>query len=87
SRSQLEAEEIPFVKQIPFYYLTDLQPKQGNLANFYIRVYSRRNSSMQGFITWHKTQVTMGFRSEMELILLIRNVLLSKKQEGMMLIE
>ena len=60
------------------YTLQNFQVKRGQLTSFYVRVCYRQHSSMQGYLSWveHDCQVVF-FRSEMELMSLIREAILS----------
>ena len=62
----------------PFYTLETIKAVKGKLANFYIRVYSRQHASMQGFLTDAKDNTTYAFRSELELIRFLRDLLNDK---------
>lgn len=59
----------------PYYTLSDLRVRRGKLASFYLRVYARRNVSMQGVLVWVGHKDTFAFRSEMELLALLRAAL------------
>lgn len=67
-------------KMSPFYSLNEMKESRGRLANFLIRVYARQHSSMQGVLVWLETNQQCSFRSELELLLLLKNAL-SRAQE------
>lgn len=57
-----------------------MRPQRGRIASFYIRVYSRMNSSMQGVVQVAGISEKVAFRSELELLHLIyEGVSLPKK--------
>lgn len=66
----------PRGRRMPYYTTADLRVKGGALASFYLRIYGRQHSSMQGVIgrAWGEANLTP-FRSEMELMTLIRGAL------------
>lgn len=64
----------------PYYDLQTMRPQSGRIASFYIRVYSRMNSSVQGIVRIAGISEKVAFRSELELLHLIYEGLsLSKK--------
>ena len=63
---------------IPYYTLETIRAVRGKLANFYIRVYSRHYASIQGFLVDAKDNTTYAFRSELELIRFLRDLLNDK---------
>ncbi|MBE5057328.1 hypothetical protein INF37_15235 [Pseudoflavonifractor sp. DSM 107456] len=55
---------------------SNLRITRGKMASFYIRVYSRKYTSMQGVVAWiEKEMRPEAFRSEMELMSLIYSTL------------
>lgn len=62
--------------QTPYYTVEELKAKHGRLANFHLRVFARQHSSMQGVLVWEEGKKEMTFRSELELLLLLRDALL-----------
>lgn len=62
----------------PYYTLETINAVRGKLANFYIRVYARQHASMQGFLVDAKDNATYAFRSELELIRFLRDLLNDK---------
>ena len=67
SEKEEAAQSIP-----PYYDLQTIRPKSGRIASFYIRVYSRMHSSMQGVVMIAGSSNQTAFRSELELLYLIR---------------
>lgn len=63
--------------QIPNYSVDELKAKHGRLANFHLRIFARQHSSMQGVLVWDEGKKEMTFRSELELLLLLRDALLA----------
>lgn len=76
-----DVEKKEIVQKIsPFYDLQMMRPQRGRIASFYIRVYSRMNSSMQGVVQVAGISEKVAFRSELELLHLIyEGVSLPKK--------
>lgn len=72
----------PRGRRMPYYTTADLRVKGGALASFYLRIYGRQHSSMQGVIgrAWGEANLTP-FRSEMELMTLIRGALEDRAME------
>lgn len=64
----------------PFYDLKTMCPPKGRVASFYVRVYSRMHSSMQGVVMALDSSDKVAFRSELELLYLIREKLLLPKK-------
>ena len=63
--------------QIPYYTVDELKAKHGRLANFHLRIFARQHSRMQGVLVWEEGKKEMTFRSELELLLLLRDALLA----------
>lgn len=75
-RRKKTTSEVVIVQDIaPFYDLQTVQPPKGRVASFYVRVYSRMNSSMQGVVMTLGSSNKVAFRSELELLYLIREKL------------
>ena len=68
-------DDAPLSKQPPFYSIETLRAAKGELANFYIRVYSRQHASMQGVLVNAKNNDTYAFRSGLELIRVLHELL------------
>ena len=66
----------PVSKFTPYYTLDDLKARKGKLASFYLRVYARQHASMQGVLVWAERKDAVTFRSEMELLVLLRTALM-----------
>lgn len=66
----------PVSKFTPYYTLDDLKARKGKLASFYLRVYARQHASMQGVLVWAERKDAVTFRSEMELLVLLRTALI-----------
>lgn len=62
-------------KDSPYYSLENLTAEKGIVANFYIRVYQRLNASMQGVLVSAGDTEQHCFRSELELLYLLRDYL------------
>lgn len=73
-----ELEKARPKKQPPAFTPETMKAKAGALANYYIRVISRQHSSMQGVISRAGKEGACVFRSEMELLRLIRDDLLAE---------
>ena len=71
------------IQQPPFYPYHGLLVKRGAAANFHIRVISRFHCSMQGVLSrsYRGKTLTAAFRSEMELLTLIRKQLEAAETE------
>lgn len=63
----------------PFYTPGNINVKPGAVASYYIRVIARQHSSMQGVINRWDKGGTATFRSEMELLRLIRDDLAAER--------
>ena len=68
-------DHLGFSKFSPFYTLSTLNAVGGSLANYYIRVYARQNASMQGLLVDSKSNEIYAFKSELELIRYLRDLL------------
>ena len=55
----------------------ELLKKHGDMGTFIIRVQHRQNSSWQGLVTWAEENKTVSFRSALELIKIIDEVIAS----------
>lgn len=73
-----EQDDSCFEHPSPYYTLETIKAVRGELANFYIRVYARQHASMQGFLVDAKNNTTYAFRSELELIRFLRDLLNDK---------
>lgn len=81
SKRKADAENEEFAQKVtPFYDLQTMRPQRGRIASFYIRVYSRKNSSMQGVVQVVGISEKVAFRSELELLHLIRDGMLLPKK-------
>lgn len=65
-------EESGVDRKAPFYTLDNLHVRPGVIASYYIRILARQHSSMQGVINRCERGGNAAFRSEMELLTLIR---------------
>ena len=74
-------DEQRFGKFSPFYTLQTLNAVGGRLANFYIRVFARQHASMQGLLVDSESNEIYAFKSELELIRYLRDLLNGKLQE------
>lgn len=77
-RKQVDEDELstrPVSAFTPHYTLADLSVRKGKLASFYLRVYARQHASLQGVLVWVGHKDTFAFRSEMELLALLRAAL------------
>lgn len=73
----------PRGRRMPYHTPEDFHVKGGALASFYLRIYGRRHSSMQGVIGRAAGQASLTpFRSEMELMTLIRGALENHTDAG-----
>ena len=70
-----DVDDAPLSKQPPFYSIETLRAAKGELANFYIRVYSRQHASMQGVLVDAKNNDTYAFRSGVDLIRVLYELL------------
>lgn len=75
-----EADNSNLNRSSPYYTLETIKAIKGKLSNFYIRVYSRQYASMQGFLVDAKDRTTYAFRSELELIRFLRDLLNDKSR-------
>lgn len=75
-----ELDNPTLERSYPYYTHETINAVRGKLANFYIRVYSRQYASMQGFLVDAKDNATYAFRSELELIRFLRDLLNDKLQ-------
>ncbi len=57
------------------YAQATLKAKHGQMANFYVRILCRDHASIQGVLMWHEMETKTAFRSELELLLLLRSAL------------
>ena len=73
-----EPDKSSMDKSSPYYTLDTINAVRGRVANFYIRVYARQHASMQGFLVDAKDNTTYAFRSELELIWFLRDLLNDK---------
>lgn len=74
----VEPDTLSSDHSFPYYMIETIRAVRGKLANFYIRVYSRQYASMQGFLVDAKDNTTYAFRSELELIRFLRDLLNDK---------
>lgn len=73
----------PRGRRMPYHTPADFHVKGGALASFYLRIYGRKHSSMQGVIGRTAGQAGLiAFRSEMELMTLIRGELEGQADAG-----
>ena len=73
----------PRGRRMPYHTPEDFHVKGGALASFYLRIYGRRHSSMQGVIGRAAGQASLTpFRSEMELMTLICGALEEQADTG-----
>lgn len=73
----------PRGRQMPYHTPMDFRVKGGALASFYLRIYGRMHSSMQGVIGRAAGQASLTpFRSEMELMTLICGALEDQADTG-----
>jgi len=75
---QDELDNDTVYRSAPFYTLMTLKAIRGNLANYYVRVFARQHASMQGFLVDAENGATYAFRSELELICYLRDLLSAK---------
>ena len=54
--------------------------KHGDLGTFIVRVQNRQNSSWQGRVTWVEKNETVSFRSALELLKLMEEVLVEEEE-------
>lgn len=81
TKGELEMEQTAPPKQAPAWPFMELRPRKGGCATFYLRVYSRQNASLQGFLALNDPKTDpMAFRSALELLQMIREVLMEKEQ-------
>ena len=73
-----EPEDSMCGKFSPHYTLKTLSAVSGRLANYYIRVFARQYASMQGLLVDAADNETYAFRSELELIRYLRDLLNDK---------
>lgn len=68
----------------PAYGFRDLRPQRGQLATYYVRVYSRLHASMQGFLaqTERLHLEPVAFRSAWELLQMLRSSLTDAAGRG-----
>ena len=57
------------------------EPQRGKLATFHLKVLFRQHTSWQGTVLWSEGETEEGFRSVLELILLMDSALRSGAQE------
>lgn len=84
-RKQVDEDEMfarPVPAFAPYYTLADLSVRKGKLASFYLRVYARQHASLQGVLAWARHKYTVAFRSEMELLVLLRDALMETQAEN-----
>lgn len=62
----------PIQNRNPFYDFQAICPQKGHIASFYVRIYSRMNSSVQGGVKFEGNSENVAFRSELEFLHLIR---------------
>lgn len=77
----VETDEPCLGKFSPFYTLQTLNAVSGRLANFYIRVFARQHASMQGLLVDSESNEIYAFKSELELIRYLRDLLNEKRRE------
>lgn len=77
-----ELEKSKQKKMPPAYTPETIHARAGKLASYYIRILARQHSSMQGVISRYDRGGTATFRSEMELLTLIRADLVSEEVWG-----
>lgn len=59
----------------------ELLKKHGDIGTFIIRVQHRQNSSWQGLVTWAEENKTVSFRSALELIKILDEVITTDEKE------
>ncbi len=60
----------------------ELSARHMELGNFAIRIHRREHKSWQGFVTHLEKNETVPFRSALELLLIINNILNEEEQEA-----
>lgn len=77
-KNEAPLEDAPYLVTAPYHSLDTLRPHRGKLASFYIRVITRQHSSMQGLLVDASDDERYAFRSELELIRFLRDLLEQK---------
>ena len=78
-RKKAGAKKVSVQKICPVQSVKITPAQKGRVANFCVRVHSRMNSSMQGIVTDVESSERVAFRSELELLYLIREILSGAK--------
>lgn len=78
----LVQEEPPLERRTTAYPLDAMRPMRGKLASFYVRVFARQHASIQGVLVRADCEERYAFRSGLELMHYLRDLLEAQQPTG-----